>query len=216
MDSLKDIAALISAVAWPAIAIVAGVILLTKTNLLAFLNILYKGYSDKIEQSKSLPTPWGEIRVPDEVYDDLFVKKKRVSVETSEFAYSHKLDKKELVRKLESGTLVMNIREYPSLNHEAALLKNRYSVRLFFEFHDDVPGVMKTPHRAQFVRENIAAVHYLLHESFRERVATSTSRDKGFEAWLSIQGEFTVIAVIEHKDGSFIAMTRYLSFPTGL
>jgi hypothetical protein len=214
VEILKDVAALISALAWPTIAVVAGAILLTKTNLLSFLNILYKGYSEKIEQSKSLPTPWGEIKIPDDVYADLVVKRKTISVETLEDTYSQSVDKNSLVQQYDSGKLILNVREYPSFIHEAALLKkDTYSVRLFLEFYDNAPSVANTPHRNKFSKDSVAAVHYLLHESFRQRVITSTSREKGFEAWLSIWGEFTAIAVVEHKDGSTIAMTRSLNTP---
>jgi hypothetical protein len=213
MSNLKDIAALISAIAWPAIAVIAGVILLAKTNLLAFLNALYDGYSEKIRDSEKLPTPWGPIEAPKKVVDDLIAKDKMVSVETSDYAHSGRLNKSELLEKFVEGELLLRVREYPSFNHEAGLIKGRYSVRLFFEFADEVKGVRQTPHRAAFSRDNIAAVHYLLHETFKQRLLTSASRDNGFEAWLRIDAEFTVVAVLEHIDGSFIAMTRYLNFP---
>lgn len=127
--------------------------------------------------------------------------------------YSPRINKNALAKAFETGKLALEVREYPSFNHDVALVEGRYRIRLFFEFDDDVPGVANTPHRAQFSRENIEAVHYLLHETFKERIITSTSRKKGFEVWFTIDAEFTVIAVIEHKDGPTIAMTRYLNFP---
>jgi hypothetical protein len=207
MNYLKDIAALISAIAWPAIAVVVGVIILGRTRFLEFLNSLFQ----KIGSAEKIPTPWGFIEPPKKVIEDLINKDRMVSVERSD--YSTKLDKKELLQKFVEGNLVLPVREYPSFNHEAGFIKRRYSVRLFFEFADDVEGVIETPHRAAFSREKIAAVHYLLHETFKQRVLTSASRENGFEAWLRIDGEFTVVAVLEHIDGSFIAMTRYLNFP---
>src|SRR5262249_56976041 len=99
--------------------------------------------------------------------------------------YSPRVNTNELAKRLETGKLLLNVREYPSFNHDVALVKGRYRIRLFFEFDDDVPGVANTPHRAQFSRENIAAVHYLLHETFNQRIITSTSRKKGFEAWFT-------------------------------
>jgi hypothetical protein len=218
---LKDIAALLSAIAWPMIAIVAGAILLKKTELITFLNAMYKGYSDKVAKAKSLPLPWGRIEIPDEVYRDLVVEKKTVSVEKHEGSYAAHIDVKELVDKYDAGTLLENIREYPSFNHNAVPLieptvgrEGWYSVRLFLEFADDVPGVRDNPHRKQFKADQITVVHYLLHESFSDRrVISATIQEKGFEAWISLTDEFTVIAVVENKEGSRIALSRYLNLP---
>jgi prokaryotic YEATS domain len=138
----------------------------------------------------------------------------RFSVETAE-NFLHGIDKEELIANFASGKLTLTIREYPPLTHlvSARIANGEYPVRVFLEFYDDVRGVASTPHRAKFSRKQIAAVHYLLHESFGKRLITSTSQRKEFEAWLSIRGEFTIIAIVEHKDGSTIALSRYLSLP---
>jgi hypothetical protein len=152
--------------------------------------------------------------IPSGVIKDLT--QNRFSVENVEASYSHGINKEELIANFASGKLTLTIREYPPLTHRVGprIADGSYPVRVFLEFFDNVHGVTSTPHRAKFVRKQIAAVHYLLHESFGERLITSTSQMKGFEAWLSIWGEFTVVALLEHKDGSIIALSRYLNIPT--
>ncbi len=214
---LKDIAAVLNAIAWPIVVLIAGAILLKKTALIAFLNALY----DRITEAKSLRLPGGIVAsdIPDSVYRDLVLKKKNVSVESP--ASSTNIDTDELLKSYDAGTLVENVREYPSFNHEAVPLiessgrrEGWYTVRLFLEFADDVSGVKNTPHRKQFGEQQVAAVHYLLHESFApDRVISATTRENGFEAWISLTGEFTVIALVENKAGSRIALSRYLNVP---
>jgi hypothetical protein len=217
--ALKDIAALLSAVAWPIVAIVAGAILLKKTKLLWFLDEIYKGYSDKVAKAKSIKLPWITIDIPDKVFNDLVVENKRVSVEGLESPLTGNINPNDLIKKYDTGTLFENIREYPSFNHNAVPLVQRrregwYSARLFLEFADDVPNIRNSPHRAQFRADQIAAVHYLLHESFPTRVISTTNKENGFEAWLSLTDEFTVIALVEHKDRKTrIALSRYLTLP---
>ena len=221
---LKDIAALLNAIAWPMVVIMAGAILLKKTKLLAFLDAIYKGYSDGLAKAKSLILPGGiriDREMPDEVYRQFVVEKKTVSVENPKSSTFIRIDADELIKKYDAGTLNENIREYPSFNHYAVPLieptirrEGWYSVRLFLEFADNVSGVMHTPHRIQFRAEQIVAVHYLLHESFSpNRVISATNREKGFEAWISVTDEFTVIAVVQNKDESTIALSRYLNLP---
>jgi hypothetical protein len=138
----------------------------------------------------------------------------KFSVETEEASYSHAIDKKKWVTDFDAGKLTLTIREYPSLTHQVGPrdAKGARPVRVFLEFYDDAPNVASSAHRAEFAEGNIAAVHYVLHESFGKRLLTSTSRKKGFEVWLSIWGEFTIIAVVEHKNGSVIALSRYLDW----
>ena len=42
-------------------------------------------------------------------------------------------------------------------------------------------------------------VTYRLHDSFGEPVIATEARDKEFELWLSVYGEFTVIACVERE-----------------
>ena len=217
---LKDIAALLNAIAWPVVAIIAGAILLKKTKLITFLNALY----DNITKAKSLRIGGVIVadNIPDRVFKELVVEKKTVSVEKTESSID--INAEDLIKKYDAGTLVETVREYPSFNHHVVPLIERtgnregwYSVRLFLEFADHVRGVARTPHRRQFGAEHIAAVHYLLHESFSpNRVITVTTRENGFEAWISLTDEFTVIAIVENKHRSRIALSRYLNLPRAL
>jgi len=165
----------------------ARIVLILFGAIVVGSSLIFEFYRRAHEQDDTQPKPAsgtrplpgkGEapLRIPDN--NDL----NKASSEVSTL-YSPRVNTNELAKRLETGELVLHVREYPSFNHDVALVKGRYRIRLFFEFDDDVPGVANTPHRAQFSRENIAAVHYLLHETFVEgRIITSTSRKKGFES----------------------------------
>lgn len=57
-------------------------------------------------------------------------------------------------------------------------------------------------------------VTYRLHDSFNQRIISTEACNQQFELWLTIWGEFTVIAYLERKNGkSPIWLTRYLDLP---
>lgn len=56
-------------------------------------------------------------------------------------------------------------------------------------------------------------VIYRLHETFKPQVIATQAKDKQFELWLNVWGEFTVIAYVERDDGNNLWLTRYLDLP---
>jgi hypothetical protein len=61
--------------------------------------------------------------------------------------------------------------------------------------------------------DEIVRVTYRLHETFSERVITTEARDKAFELWMNIYGEFNLIAYVERKNKPAFWLTRYLDLP---
>lgn len=61
--------------------------------------------------------------------------------------------------------------------------------------------------------DEIVRVTYRLHDSFGENVLTTEARDKAFELWISIYGEFNLIAHVERKNKPDLWLTRYLDLP---
>ena len=105
-------------------------------------------------------------------------------------------------------------RHYPSgltdslyLVHAAEVLtarttprSGRYRVRVWVE---GFPGTDLS---------EVESVTYRLYDDFPRRVLSTTARDKNFELWLNVYGEFTVVAYAKRKsDGVFLF--RYLDLP---
>jgi hypothetical protein len=60
----------------------------------------------------------------------------------------------------------------------------------------------------------INRVSYRLYEEeFLRPVITTTNAEKEFELWLSVYGEFTVVAYVEREGRSPVWLTRYLDLP---
>lgn len=61
--------------------------------------------------------------------------------------------------------------------------------------------------------DEITRVTYRLHDSFNPNVMTTEARDKAFELWVSIYGEFNLVAYVERKNKPPLWLTRYLDLP---
>jgi hypothetical protein len=61
--------------------------------------------------------------------------------------------------------------------------------------------------------EKIDRVIYRLHPTFKNRIIATEARDKEFELWLNVYGEFTIVAKVERKGEDAVWLTRYLDLP---
>jgi hypothetical protein len=57
-------------------------------------------------------------------------------------------------------------------------------------------------------------VTYRLYDDFKPRTVVATeAREREFELWLNVYGEFTIIAYAERENGEGLWLTRYLDLP---
>jgi hypothetical protein len=59
---------------------------------------------------------------------------------------------------------------------------------------------------------DVESVTYRLYDDFPQRVLSTTARDKNFELWLNVYGEFTIVAYAKKKKGGAF-LFRYLDLP---
>jgi YEATS family len=113
-----------------------------------------------------------------------------------------------IVEALERNDLPTNVVESPYLIHEAQVIRPRtdrmaglYRVRVSLESDpaDDLNKVNR--------------VTYRLHPTFPNRIIATEAREKNFELWLNVYGEFTIIAVVERDGQPPLWLTRYLELP---
>jgi prokaryotic YEATS domain len=94
------------------------------------------------------------------------------------------------------------------LVHSAQVLRERtesslglYRVRVWLETWN--PNGLK----------DCIRVTYKLHETFGQQVIATESAQSAFDLWLTVYGEFTIIAYVERRDGAPIWLARYLNLP---
>jgi prokaryotic YEATS domain len=101
-----------------------------------------------------------------------------------------------------------NVVESPYLVHEAQVIRLRtdrttglYRVRVSLESDpiDDLKNVKRVTNR--------------LHPTFPNRVIATEAREKNFELWVNVYGEFTIVAVVEHDGYPALWLTQYLDLP---
>jgi len=110
-----------------------------------------------------------------------------------------------------TGVLTGTIGTYPYLLHTATQTRprttqnsGRWATRVWIEVAPDFG----------FPATEIKRVIYRIEgASPGKNVITTMSSERQFELWLSLYGEFTIIAVVEKTDGSFIWLSRYLDLP---
>jgi hypothetical protein len=73
-----------------------------------------------------------------------------------------------------------------------------YRVRVWVETYFDKP------------LDDIVRVTYRLWNDFSEPVVSTMSKDTNFDVWLSVYGEFPVIACIERRGKPNVLVTRYI------
>jgi hypothetical protein len=101
-----------------------------------------------------------------------------------------------------------NVAESPYLVHESQIVRPRtektvglYRVRVRLEA-DSAPEL-----------QNVRRVTYRLHETFPHPTLATEAREEGFELWINVYGEFTVVAVVERDGLSPLWLTRYINLP---
>lgn len=78
----------------------------------------------------------------------------------------------------------------------------RWMVRVYVEAYEEEKQL-----------DEIIRVTYRLHDTFMKKVIATEDRDKAFELWINIYGEFNLIAYVERKDKPSFWLTRYLDLP---
>lgn len=79
----------------------------------------------------------------------------------------------------------------------------RWSVRVYVEAYKD-----------DELLDEITRVTYRLHDTFGAgNVIATEARDKAFELWVDIYGEFNLVAYVERKNKPALWLTRYLDLP---
>ncbi len=101
------------------------------------------------------------------------------------------------------------VRDDVYLVHNAELLRQRgtpgtgrYRVRVWVEAYDEE------------LLESIRRVTYRLYDDFSPRTVVATeARQREFELWLNVYGEFTIVAFAERDNAEGIWLTRYIDLP---
>jgi hypothetical protein len=113
-----------------------------------------------------------------------------------------------IVEALERDALPTNVVESLYLVHEAQVIRPRtgqmaglYRVRVSLE-SDPTDELHK-----------VKRVTYRLHPTFPNRIIATEAREKNFELWLNVYGEFTIIAAVERDGQPPLWLTRYLDLP---
>lgn len=113
-----------------------------------------------------------------------------------------------IVEALDRDDLPTNVVESLYLVHEVQVIRPRtermaglYRVRVSLE--SDPTDEL----------HNVKRVTYRLHPTFPNRIMATEAREKHFELWLNVYGEFTIIAVAERDAQPPLWLTRYLDLP---
>ena len=77
-----------------------------------------------------------------------------------------------------------------------------WRVRVFVEAYDD-----------QSLLDGIQRVTYRLHDTFVKKVVATEAREKAFELWVNIYGEFNLVAYVEREGKPPLWLTRYIDLP---
>jgi hypothetical protein len=95
------------------------------------------------------------------------------------------------------------------LIHEAKLIKGKlgetageYGVRVWIESIEGARPLLE-----------IESVTYHLWPDFESVIQTTMNRESAFDIWLSIWGEFPIVAVIRDKQGKLFTLHRLLNLP---
>jgi hypothetical protein len=105
-------------------------------------------------------------------------------------------------------TQVDAIREDIYLVHSGSQLdeqtedgKNWYAVRIWLEADQE------------WLLDPCTRVTYRLHPSFETKTIATQRRNREFELWLRVWGEFTILAYVEFESGPPALLSRYLDLP---
>jgi hypothetical protein len=95
------------------------------------------------------------------------------------------------------------------LLHEAEVVKERGTSPKSGLYH---ARVWVEPIEDRWLSD-LASVTYRLWEDVEPKVHTTGSRATNFDPWLSIYGEFPVLALLRFKDGHSMVLQRYIDLP---
>ena len=110
----------------------------------------------------------------------------------------HQLDA-EYRRIVEDGYFLLHAAEV--IRERTSPRSGRYRVRIWLEsYHDER-------------LENVVSVTYRVWDDFARPVIGTASRATNFDLWVSIYGEFPVLAYIERKNGTGALVGRYIDLP---
>jgi hypothetical protein len=60
---------------------------------------------------------------------------------------------------------------------------------------------------------DIESVTYRVWEDFNRRVVTTRSEKTNFDLWMTVYGEYPLLALVKFKDGTTILLQRYIDLP---
>lgn len=115
---------------------------------------------------------------------------------------------KSIEETLRSKNLPQGVLESPYLVHASQIIRPRTDAiaglyRVHVSLESDAADQLRTVKR----------VTYRLHSTFPNRVIATEARDKNFELWMNVYGEFTIVAVVEREGQESLWLTRYLDLP---
>ncbi|WP_119301021.1 pYEATS domain-containing protein [Dongia deserti] len=205
---ITAIGSLLSAVAWPAIAVGLIITLSYSTRARGYLANAVKYVDMLIQRGTKFTVGPVSIEVPAGIASDT------VKSTTKEGVSGGKLSevRPELIASLKREDNPDQSATYPYLLHSAVMQvprtspkSGRYSVRVWVEFDKNFG----------FGAESVKHVIYRLDNSWAEenRLISTAAAESQFELWISVYGEFTILAALEKTDGSVVWLSRYLDLP---
>lgn len=207
--AISAVAELLGSLPWLLLTLFALWVALRRDNA-ALVRRLAVAFVQKLERATEVQFGAFQVKIPETV--ELAASEARDAVLTSEELQGGEPapapgDIRGLLERGEMG----RVGTYPYLMHAAKMVTprtgphtGRYAVRVWLEFDG----------RYGFERSDVKQVVYWLDPSFRQRVIATEAAAKDFELWLSLFGEFTIIAVVERRDGGEpIWLSRYLDLP---
>ncbi len=166
------------------------------------INTLMASLIDRVRAGAAFKTPWLSVSETPES-----IRTGRKAIATTEGVSS--------VQPLPDIETALTKKEYPDgivedifLVHEANVVEprtshrpGRYTVRVSLEAYDDA------------TMQDVERVTYRLWDTADEKVVATQARSMDFQLWLSIWGEYTVVAYVERKGKPPVWVTRYLDLP---
>lgn len=195
---LSSLVPLVQSLLW--VGLVLGILFGFRVQVRAALRAVVA----RVDGGADLQTPWFTLRgVPAAIKGD------NPAVATAEGAGGAGDETRDVRAKLEGKDYPEGVTDRIYLVHAAETVRPRradkaglWRVRVWLEAYD--PRGFGEVDR----------VTYRLYENdFPRPVVTTTNPDKEFELWLTVYGEFTVVAYVERRGKPPVWLTRYLDLP---
>ena len=111
-------------------------------------------------------------------------------------------------KSLNEGKYPENIVDDLFLVHEAQVIRERSAQRAgLFRIRVTLEALESK------ILEDVENVTYKLHQTFPQPIITTRAKDKQFELWVNVYGEFCIIAVVARKGKQPVWLSRYLNLP---